>query len=213
MFDKDMGMLGMLGGGMLGGGLANLFGFGQKDPFKEANKHYGQIPGMMKPYYDPYIQAGQRQIPGLEDEYSKMMQNPGDIISRLGSGYQQSPGFQFQLGEGQRGINNAAAAGGMAGTPMHQQQAGQMANNLANQDFQQYLQQAMGMYGGGLSGRQGLMNNGMQMGQSLADNLAAVMMNQGNLAAQSAINRNQQNQQGLGGLFGGLGALGGFFGS
>ena len=203
------GVPGMAAGG-LAGLLSGLFGNGSKDPMKEANKYYDQIPGMMKPYYDPYVQAGQHQIPGL------VMMNilisakdPGSIIARLAGGYQKSPGYNFQLGEGERAIGNAAAAGGMAGTAQHQQQAGTMANNLANQDFQQYLQQAMGLYGRGLGGKEGLMDQGYKAGSSLSENLAQLLGRKGDLAyKERAFLDKQKNNNGMwNNIFGGLGSI------
>ena len=203
--------------GGLGAGLgAGLFGKGLfPNPADKAQGYLNQIPGTMKPYYEPYIQAGQNALSGLPDIYHQMMQNPGDIINRLGAGYQKSPGYDWALQQGQEGINNAAAAGGMAGSNMHQQQAGQLANNMANQDYQQYLNQVLGLFGGGVQGQQGIAGMGYGASNELAQSLAQQLMSQANLQYAGQANQNQQTGGLIGnilGLFSGGGKGGGFFG-
>ena len=107
------------------------------DPSKAAQPYLNKIPGTITPYYQPSINAGNQALPGLQAQYGQMMNDPNGIISRLGAGYHQSPGYQFKLGQGESAINNAQAAGGMAGTGQHQQQAGELAGHLADQDFQE----------------------------------------------------------------------------
>lgn len=203
---------GTLAGGVLGG-LGGLFGGGMQDPSKAAQPYLNKIPGTISPYYQPYINAGNQALPGLQNMYNQMMQDPNAIISRLGAGYQQSPGYQWQLGQGQQAINNAAAAGGMAGSPMHQQQAGQLATNLANQDYESYLNHVLGLLGGGLTGQQGMAQMGYGASNDLATNLAQQLMSQANLAYAGTANRNQSTGGLLGGVMGMFGGGGkGFFG-
>lgn len=175
------------------------------DPAKKAQPYLDQIPGQLHPYYDPYVNAGRNALSGLPGIYNQMMQNPGDIISRLGAGYKPSPGYQWQLGQGEEAINNASAAGGMIGTPQHQQQAGQLASNLANQDYEQYLNHVLGLFGGGVSGQQGLSDTGFKASNDLATNLAQALMSQSNLAYAGQANQNQQTGGLLGNILGFLG--------
>lgn len=226
-------------GAAAGGVMGALGGFGG-NPTDDAMKYYQQIPGQMKPYYDPYINAGRGamgQLQGqygrllgggsaLQDRFSQMMSDPNSIMQQIGQGYQKSPGFNWQLGQGEQAINNASQAGGMVGTPQHQQQAGQLANNLANQDFQQYMTNTLGVMNNGLQGSQGLYGMGMSglqdinhlgygASSDLATNLAQALMSQGNLQYAGQNNQNQQNSGMLGNAIGGLGNLfgkGGIFG-
>lgn len=192
------------GGGILGGLLGSLFG-NNKDPYKEAQKSLSQIPGTISPYYQPYIGAGNQALGTSQKQYQNLLNNPGDIYNQLGSGYHESPGFHFALSQALNGIDNAAAAGGMTGTPGHQQQAGQLAENLANQDYQSYLQQVLGLYGTGLQGEQGLANQGLGASNELAQSLANNLIGQGQLGFNQAEYGNQRNSN----LFGGLGTIGG----
>lgn len=171
------------------------------NPAKDANKYLDQIPGAIGRYYDPYINAGQGSLGKIGGEYDKLLSDPNALIARLGAGYKESPGYQWRLNQGTNAINNAQAAGGMAGTGQHQQMAGELAGNLANQDYQQYLQQALGLYGTGLQGHQGLAGMGLQAGGSLADQLAQILAQKGAYAYQGQAGRNSF----LGSLLGGLG--------
>jgi hypothetical protein len=182
-----------------------LFDFLSSDPSKGAQKYLDKVPSTVKPYYDPYIQAGQRQLPGLEQQYGQLMNDPGGRMNEIGKGYQQSPGFQFALQQAMQGAGNAAAAGGMAGSAQHEQQNMGLATNLANQDYNQWLQNAMGMYGQGLQGSQGLYNQGANASDTLAQLLAGNLGSQASLGYAGGANRNSS----IGGMLGTIGGIGG----
>jgi hypothetical protein len=182
--------------------------FGTSDPSKGAMKYLDKIPGMAQNAYNPYIQAGNRQLPGLEEQYGQLMNDPGGRMNQIGAGYQQSPGFQFALQQALQGSGNAQAAGGMAGSPQHEQQNMGIATNLANQDYNQYLQNALGMYGEGLQGSQGLYNTGYNASNSMADMLANAYGSQANLKYAGGANQNTAKSGLWGGLLGAGAQLG-----
>ncbi len=161
------------------------------DPSRDARKYLDQIPGMMKPYYEPYIGAGHNALSLLQGQYGQLLSDPGSLLARLGKGYQSSPGFEFEKNQGLSGIENAAAAGGMLGTMGHQQQAGQLATNLANKDYGDYMKEALGLYGKGLEGEEGINTMGYNASNELAQSLAAALMGQGNLAYEGGANKNK----------------------
>lgn len=169
------------------------------NPADAAQPYLNQIPSTITPYYQPYIDNGQNAMGTLNNQYSGMISNPGGMVNQIGSSYQQSPGYQWQLDQGEQSINNAAAAGGYVGTPQHQQQAATLAENLANQDYQQYLNHALGMYNTGISGYQGFNQQGYNASNELASGLAQALMSQANLAYSGAANAGQKK----GGLIGG----------
>jgi hypothetical protein len=243
--------------GGLASGLGSLFGGGGQDPFKGANKYWNQIPGATMPFFSPYMQAGQGALGqlqgqygnllgnlsglqgqygnlagglnGVQGQYNQLMNDPNAVYNKIASGYQKSPGYDWQLKQGTNAVNNAAAAGGMLGSPEHQQNAATLTQGLANQDFQNYLQQGLGLYNTGLQGnqnlgmfgmqgQQGLYNqglNGLQdinhMGYGANDQMARIMADllsqqgQGSFAGQAS--QNQSQGQGWGNLFGGLGSI------
>ena len=168
---------------------------GGKNPSNEANKYLDQIPGAVNPYYQPYINQGQDANKMLMEQYQQLLGNPGDLFSNLGKGYQQSPGYQFKLNQALQSGTNAAAAGGMAGSPAHEQQNMQLANDIASQDYNDYMQNILGMYGLGLSGEQGLSNQGFNASTGYGDILGSNLAQQGGLAYQGQAAQNANRNQ------------------
>lgn len=183
-------------------GALNLFGgMNQEDPSQAANQYFNKIPGAIDPYYRPFINNGMNAGNQLNQQYGDLVNNPGGKFNQIGQSFHESPGFQFQMQQGLNGANSAAAAGGLLGTNAHQQQASTVANGLANQDYYNYMGNALGLYGQGLTGLNNQYQTGYnasnELGQSIGNTLGA----QGQLAYAGANNRNQ-NQQGM---FGDLG--------
>jgi len=169
------------------------FPWSYKNPADEASKYYDQIAGKTGQYFDPYNQAGQSQIPGLQEQYGKGMNDPGGLLNEIGGSYKQSPGLNFAIQQALMGGNNAAAAGGMAGSPQHQQQNMGLATNLASQDYNDWLQQATGIYGNAMTGSQGMANQGQQAGSNQANMIAQSLAQQGTNAYSGQQNKNQNN--------------------
>jgi len=184
--------------GNLGGALGNYFA-PWENPADSAMPTLQNIPQTMAPYYQHYIEGGL---------------HPGERLNEIGSSFHQSPGFQFALQQALQGANHAAAAGGMAGSPQAQQLAMQTATGLADQDYNNYLNHAMGIY-----------NTGYGASSDLAKAIMDSMLTQAQLQYEGANASNQHAGGGLGSLIGGgLGllpggpiggavgsALGGFF--
>lgn len=224
----------MQGGGMQGSFMGGQAGGGSKNwqnPANSAMPYLNQMMPNITPYFDPYINAGAQALPQLQQQYgqdlsqgnnlrsqySQMMNNPGGVMNRIGSGFQQSPGYQFQTQQAMGAANRTAAAGGMLGTPAEQQSIAGTVGGLANQDYYNYLNHGMQMYGQGLQGEQGMYNQGIQGNQdmthmglgasnSLTDDVMSQYMSQANLAYAGTSDQDQ-NKGGSGGS--GSGMLGG----
>lgn len=186
-----------------GGGLASVFGKGQKNPADVANKYISQIPGQTQQYYQPYMEAGKGAMGELQNQYKDLL--GGNVQNKLGESYKQSPGYQFALEQALAGGNNAAAAGGQLGIPAHEQRNMEIAQGLASQDYDKYLQNQMGLYGAGLQGNQGLNQQGFEANKEFADQLAQMLAQQGNYAFSGQTGQNQAKQQGLSDILGGIG--------
>lgn len=161
-----------------------------------------QMPG----YYQPYIDAGMGQLPNLQREYGQMTNNPGAFINNMGKNFQQSPGYNFQVGQATNAANHAAAAGGYVGGPQEQQSLGSTVSGLANEDYYNWLKQVMGAYGAGVQGQQGLYKTGFDASDDLASNLSAILQSQAQLAYTGQANQNQMLQGMIGA---GIGAAAG----
>ena len=195
--------------GLLGGAMDYFLGK-PSNPAEAAMPYYGQIPGTLNKYLDPYIQTGQQALPGLQEQYGQLMNNPGGRLNQIGQGYQQSPGFKFALQQALQGAGNAAAAGGMAGSPQHEYQNMQLATNLANQDYNTWLQNALGLYGKGVGGEEGLYGIGAKAGIGMGEDLASMLASQAQLAYAGEAAKNQAQGQRLGNVASGIGALAAF---
>lgn len=188
--------------------------FGQ-NPGNAAADTVSQIPGAISGYYSPYQQAGSQALnalgqqyqallgmrPELQNQYTTLMTNPNAMMSSIGSGYEASPGYEWQLEQGTNAINNAEAAGGMLGTPEHQQESAKLATGLANQNFWDYMDRTIGLYNTGLSGSSNLYSQGLQGTQGInqmgyqANNAMAEATAQAMMAQAAAEARAAQNQR------------------
>lgn len=186
------------------GGLGGLFGaLSWKNPADAANPYLQGIQGQMSPYLNPYMQAGGRAMGTLESQFNRGIQDPTSIMKQIGSTYQQSPGYQYNLNQAQQGVNNAAAAGGYVGTPQAQQQMADVTSGLASRDYNQYMNMGMGSYNQGLQGMQGINQMGYGASQQMADAAMQQLMAQAKNAYYGQGAENENNSS----MWGGLGSI------
>lgn len=130
------------------------------------SNQYSQMTGLypqLQSHYTNMMGYG----PQLGAQYSQLATHPEYMLQQLGNSYQSSPGYQFALKEALAAAGNAAAAGGMSGTPLHQRNAMETAQGLAARDYNDYLSNALGLYGAGLSGMQSLYGTGLSGTQGM----------------------------------------------
>lgn len=183
---------------------------GGKNPADAAMPYIDQIPGRVSPYINPFFDAGKGALGPLQEQYAKLLKDPGALMNQMGQSYQQSPGFKSAMEQAMQAGGHAAAAGGMAGTPQHQFQDMKMATDLSNQDYGNYMKNVLGLYGQGLSGEQGMAGMGQQAGQSMADIISQALAQQGNLAFAGQSQKNQNQNNWWNNIFKGAGAMAGF---
>jgi len=199
--------LGLFGGlGQAGKGLFDLFGGNKNNPANSANKYLNQIPGATEQYYSPYINAGKGAMGDLQNQYKDLI--GGNVQNQLGANYKESPGYQFKLKQALQGAQNAAAGGGMLNTPMNSQNQMQVANDIASQDYNDYIKNQMNLYGLGTGIGEDIFGKGFQASGDYANTLANTLGTQGQLAYESQKGRNEGNANAWGNLFGGLGGAG-----
>jgi hypothetical protein len=165
-----------------------------QNPADSAMPYLNQVPGTVTPYYNPYINAGQDSLSQLMSQYQTLLTDPNAVMQMAGSGYQQSPGYQYEYDSAMNAENSAAAAGGMLGTPYHQENAANAAADVANQDYQQYLDQALKLYGVGLHGTEGINQMGYQASDALAQALANNLNTEATLEYAGTEGENEWNQ-------------------
>lgn len=194
-----------------------LFGGGRANPYKAGAKYMSQIPGQLHQYLDPYIgmgETGREQMGQLGEDYRGMFDDPAAYQARLGAGFQEDPGYDWNLDQQLQAQNQAMAAGGMSGSPQSQQFAQELASHLANKQFQQYLQNQAGIAGTGLQGMQGLADTNVRSGYGasgqMAQNMQDYLYNRSNLAGAQAQDYRNRLQGGAGSILGlGSSLLGG----
>lgn len=215
--------------GDIGAGIGDLWD--TKNPATAAQGYYNKIPGVLNSTYQPWINQGLNATQpylnngnaagqNLQGQLSNLTNNPTAMMNQWGSTYQSSPGYAWKTGQALQSANQAAAAGGMAGSQAEQQNIAGTVNQLANQDYWQYLGNAQNLYSQGLQGEQQMYgigaqtaNNmydvGGQMANAYGQNMANNYASQGNLAYSGQINQNENKGGGWGALFSGLGGLAG----
>ena len=175
----------------------------------DANDALKEYMAMLEANYKPYVDAGHNAIPTLEEQYAMLLNNPQAMQQMLGSGYEQSPGYQYQYDSAMNGINSAAAMGGALGTQSHQQQAGRTAQGLTNQDYWKYYGANQDLYNQGLSGTQNLYTGGLNAANAYTGQAGSTYGAQASLAQgnQNRFNKELSDFAGLmkGGSGGGTG--------
>lgn len=174
-----------------------------QNPASAGNPFLEQIRGQITPYYQPYINAGLGALGNLQGQYGQLLNDPGGKLNQIGQGFQQSPGFQFSVDQATNAANNAAAAGGTAGSPASQQGLAKTITGYANQDYNNWLGQATGLYGRGLQGEEGINQMGYNASDQLAQSIMSQLMSQAQMAYMGAGSANAQS----GGMWGGIGSL------
>lgn len=121
-------------------------------------------------------------------------------------GFKETPGYQFQLSEGQKAIDRSAAARGMAlsGSAIKAHQ--RFSQGLANQTYGEYLNRLQALSGAG----QTATGQAFAGYQNNSNTLASLYGAQGNAAASSYIGQANAWNGGIGNA---LGFLGNFMGS
>lgn len=203
-----MSLLSKLFGG--GGG-----GFSSSNPANAASPYLDKIPQVGHDYYDPYITQGSTAGQTAQRQYDTMTNDPTGFINKLMEAYKPSEGYQFQKDQLTKEMRNASASGGIAGTPLDQLNQAEGVQGLLGKDMQQFLSNALGVYGTGLEGEEKVSGRGFDAAKSLADLLGNNYASQAGLAFQGQQQQNQRKNDlwsmfgkalgaGAGALFGGV---------
>lgn len=100
------------------------------------------------------------------------------------SAFNNSPGYQFALSQGDQVINRTAAANGSLYTPNTMAMLSQYNTGYASQNYNNYISQLMQSAGLGASANSGLASGAVGVGS----NISQLQQNQGNANASGALN-------------------------
>lgn len=165
----------------------------------------------------PFREAGVRGLEGFEGQIAQPDIPLG--LAEYARGFQQSPGYQYQLQEGQDAIQNAAASRGLLQSGRTLRGLQEHAQGLANQDYYNYVGQ----------NRQGLLDRHNQrqnrignfqglatIGQNAAAQTGTFGQNAANQIANTQVQAGNARASGFqsaaAGINSGLGGLAGFAG-
>lgn len=175
-----------------------------------------------KGYQMPFFEAGKEQIPGLQEAIGKLL-NPAALESEWASGYEASPYAKEQMERSKELGLDAASSMGLMGSSPALENIQRGASSIMRADRQQYLNDLLQKYFGGVAGAQNLVNTGATAGTNLeagalrtGENLATTTYGEnaarGNMLGKilGAIKSGLFSDQQPGG--GGAGGGGGYFG-
>ncbi len=174
---------------------------------RNSNNRAGQIdqqlagvPQFGREGYQPFINRGMQAQDQASSTYQQMQQNPISFVDQIMQSYKPSQGYQFRQKNALGAARNSAAQGGFSGTSYDQQQQAGLADNLASQDIQQYLQNVLGVQRTGLEGQQHLGDQGFLASSNLADYLGNAQGLRASLGSGANAQRSA-NEAGLGSAF------------
>lgn len=132
----------------------------------------------------PFIQAGNT----AQNQLSAQLPSLTAPVSMTQAQLEQTPGYQFQLNQGLKAINNEASASGVTGNALTS--AAQYGTGLANSNYQQQFQnqvtnqtnaynRLLGVAGLGENAAAGLGNNAVQTGSNIGNNITGAANAQG----------------------------------
>lgn len=151
-------------------------------PGDDASKYLEQYKREANAAYNPYIEYGMRAMPTLEETYAMLLNDPAAMQALLGGGFEESPGYEFQMDQAMNAANMAASAGGQLGTPAHQQEAMGYATGLADQDYWNYYNQNYNLFNRGLTGTENQFNTGLNATNQKMGGIGNLYGSQANLA-------------------------------
>lgn len=165
------GALGAVGSAVSGNEAAGA----QEDAANSANATQLQMYNNSKQILQPFVNAGQGEIPA----YQSALSNLSGIqpFSFNGNDLSSNPGFQFANTQGLKAVTNANAAQGLGMSGAQVKGAEQFSTGLANQYYNDYYNQALNSY-----------NTNYNVASGKASALAGAVQLGGNAAAGQATN-------------------------
>lgn len=180
----------IIGGAVIGGGMSMIGSQNAANTEANAAGNASQMQWNMfqqqQANAQPWMQSGNAALSSLNAQMANgSLTNPMTMQQ-----FQQDPGYQFQLQQGQQAIQRSAASKGLLNSVGTQQNLDAYSQGMANTDYQQALsnftnnqQQRYNMLSG-LS-QQGLQATGMTnaAGANVANNISSNTMAAGNAVA------------------------------
>lgn len=151
--------------------------------------------------YNPIVDAGNRARGVNQGQYDQLINNPNFIQDKVSSGFYESPYQRMMQDMVQRRMNYNSANTNMLGSGAANRAMQNELTSMTGQFQNDYINRGLASYGMGISGNQGLMEQGMQ-GMGAQDNLLDQAAG-AQLKGQQSANQAPRNMWGT--IIGGLG--------
>lgn len=158
---------------------------GAKKGAKLAQQDFARTRAETDPFYQGYMDTANQGRGMLSD----MLGLTGDYNQTVAN-FRNAPGYQFMFDQGMKGLDQSAAARGSLNSGAHQKALMRYGQGMADQSWQQKINNLNGLQQGGFAGAQGLTDNSR---------------NWGNLRVQQGQMSDMNNQGGLSNVLGALG--------
>lgn len=112
---------------------------------------------------DPYFQGNMDTSNLAKNRLTDMLGLTGDYSETVES-FRNAPGYQFMFDQGQRSLDQSAAARGSLNSGAHQKALMGYGQGMADQSWQQQMNNLSGLLPLGAQGAQGMMNNSQRFG-------------------------------------------------
>jgi hypothetical protein len=138
----------------------------------------------------PYSNLGSSAIPnimnllGLNGTGGGFQFNPQDL--------QNTPGYQFTLGQGLKNTNNALSSQGLLGSGAQAKALSDYTTGLASNTYNQQFTNALNSYNANLSPLMSLLNLGQNSATNIGQGIYNSNVNAGNALGQGTIGAGQQ---------------------
>lgn len=175
--------------------LSSSFGGGGSytNPADVAMPYLDEVPGQIDKYYNNYIGRGRLAGNTAQRQLGQMTRNPTDYYNDIYSDYEVSPYSEYQTEQMLDAAGNSAASGGFSGTENDQQNQMEIVNAMLSKDWQQYLDNILGIQKTGLGGEMSMYNTGFGASSAAQGANQKNSMEQAGLAYAGQANENAYN--------------------
>jgi hypothetical protein len=135
-------VVGGIGSSVIGGNAAQSAANTQAGAANNAAQLQWQQFQQLQQNLAPYMQLGSNSIPGLQSQLGKLG-GMNFSFNPTEQQLEQTPGYQFTLQQGLKGVDNAASAKGLNLSGAQMKGIGQYTTGLADQTYQQQYQNAL----------------------------------------------------------------------
>lgn len=149
----------------------------------KANQTQQRAQDQMQANLAPYMEAGTNALGPQQALLG--LQGPEAAKTAMDN-FQSSPGYEYQVQQGMRGVNARAASQGMLNSGATLKALQDRGNSLAAQDFGTYYNRLAGLAGLGQNAAAGVGNSGVQTAAGQAQTDVSAASTQANMYGQAA---------------------------